>query len=187
MADETPFQTVGPFFEFALVYPGANRLVNERTRGTRIVVSGAVLDGAGMPIPDALVEIWQADAGGRCHHPDDSRDAPAPDPEFNGFGRSATDAQGRFVFETIRPGRVPALDGRLQAPHILVSVLGRGLLTRLVTRMYFEDEASTLEDPILALVPAERRGTLIARGDGHGRYRFDIVVQGERETVFFDL
>jgi protocatechuate 3,4-dioxygenase alpha subunit len=187
MASETPFQTVGPFFNFALDFPGGRAVATDGTQGTRVSIAGTVLDGAGAPVPDALVEIWQANAAGRYHHPDDPRDLPV-DPIFDGFGRAATDATGRFSFDTIKPGRVPGPDGRFQAPHIMVSVLGRGILTRLVTRIYFDDDAGVNgEDPILGLVPPDRRRTLIARGERDGRYRFDIVLQGANETVFFDV
>jgi protocatechuate 3,4-dioxygenase alpha subunit len=186
VADLTPFQTVGPFFHFALPYRGGETLVTEATLGERIVIEGVVRDGAGAPIPEALVEIWQANAAGRYHHPDDPGDLPL-DPAFDGFGRTPTDAQGRYAFTTIRPGRVPGPDGRLQAPHVLVSLLGRGILTRLVTRLYFEDDAATAEDPIFRLAPLARRRTLLAEPIGEGRYRFDIVLQGEGETVFFDV
>jgi protocatechuate 3,4-dioxygenase alpha subunit len=160
--------------------------VTGETRGPRITIEGTVIDGAGAPVPEALVEIWQANAAGRYRHPDDARDA-AIDPAFEGFGRTPTDADGRFSFATIKPGRVPGPRGTLQAPHVLVGLLGRGLLTRLVTRVYFEDEPSTADDPILALVPEARRSTLVARRVADGRYQFDIVLQGERETVFFDV
>lgn len=186
MSGQTPFQTLGPFFHFALPFPGGETLVTEKTVGERIVLKGVVRDGGGAPVPEALIEIWQADAAGRYNHPDDDRDAP-PDPAFDGFGRAATDAEGRYTFTTIRPGRVPGPDGRLQARHVMVSVMGRGILTRLVTRLYFEDDESAADDPILQLVPAGRRDTLIARRHGDGRYRFDIALQGERETVFFDV
>lgn len=185
MAGQTPFQTLGPFFHFALPFPGGDTLVTERTVGDRIVLGGMVRDGGGAPVPEALVEIWQADAAGRYNHPDDEREA--PDPAFDGFGRVSTDAEGRYAFTTIRPGRVPGPGGHLQARHVMVSVMGRGLLTRLVTRLYFEDDESAADDPILQLVPAARRDTLIARRDGDRRYRFDIVLQGEHETVFFDV
>jgi protocatechuate 3,4-dioxygenase alpha subunit len=124
-------------------------MADSGTQGTRVSIEGTVLDGAGAPIPDALVEVWQANAAGRYNHPDDVRDLPV-DPAFDGFGRIATDALGRFSFDTVKPGRVPGPGGRLQAPHIVVSLLGRGILTRLVTRVYFDDEpAANDEDPIL--------------------------------------
>jgi protocatechuate 3,4-dioxygenase alpha subunit len=185
MAGDTPFQTLGPFFDFALVYPGGQRLVDTKTPGTRIVIDGSVVDGAGDPVPDALVEIWQADAVGRYHHPLDERTR--ADSEFDGFGRSGTDARGCFRFETVMPGPVPGPGATAQSPHVLVSVLGRGLLTRLVTRIYFEGDPTLADDAILRLVPEGRRQTLIARRTGDARYTFDIHLQGANETVFFDV
>jgi protocatechuate 3,4-dioxygenase alpha subunit len=182
----TPLQTVGPYFGIMLRRRTASRQVTDATIGSRIVVEGQVLDGAGDPMPDAFVETWQADANGRYHHAEDRRPQP-PDPAFNGHGWAHTREDGGFTFETIKPGRVPAPDGGDQAPHIVVSVMARGILTRFITRIYFEDEAANAEDPILALVPENRRHTLIARGTGEGRYRFDLVMQGPGETVFFDV
>jgi protocatechuate 3,4-dioxygenase alpha subunit len=151
-------------------------------------IVGRVLDGDGAPVPDALLEIWQANAAGRYVHPEDSQPKPI-DPAFRGFGRCASDAEGRFRFATIRPGRVPGRGNALQAPHINLGLFARGLLRRLVTRLYFEDAPENAEDPVLALVqdPA-RRATLLAKrvaGDG-AVYRFDIVLQGNGETVFFE-
>jgi protocatechuate 3,4-dioxygenase alpha subunit len=186
VSELTPFQTIGPFFHFALPYRGGETLAGQRTPGDRIVVEGTVRDGAGAPVPEALVEIWQADASGVYHHPDDERDSSSHD-AFDGFGRTPTDTDGRYAFTTIKPGRVPAPDGLLQARHVLFGILGRGILTRLVTRMYFEDDESTADDPILARVPPTRRSTLLARLTSEGRYRFDIVLQGVGETVFFDV
>jgi protocatechuate 3,4-dioxygenase alpha subunit len=186
MSTLTPFQTVGPFFDFGLIIPGGETLAQPSAAGRHIAIEGTVRDGAGDPLPDALVEIWQADAAGKYRHPADEREAPV-DPAFDGFGRIPTDAGGRFAFTTVMPGRVPSPHGSPQAPHVLVGVLARGLLTRLVTRMYFEGEPANQEDPVLALVPAGRRATLIARRDGPERYRFDVVLQGKDETVFFDV
>jgi protocatechuate 3,4-dioxygenase alpha subunit len=149
---------------------------------------GNVLDGDGAPVPDALVEIWQANSFGRYQHPSDARALPL-DPDFTGFGRSGTDADGRFWFETIKPGAAPYDTQRMQAPHICVTVLARGLLNYLTTRLYFADEPTNATDPLLLLVPAERRGTLLARRDvvgGRLLYHFDIILQGEGETAFFD-
>ncbi len=190
---QTPSQTVGPYFAYALT-PEAygyaaiagNRPVTAETPGRHLVIEGRVLDGAGDPVEDALVEIWQADARGRY------ADAPGGgSADFVGFARCGTDAEGRFRFETVKPGRVPGPDGRLMAPHIHVCLTARGLLNHLFTRIYFEDEAeANAADPILSLVPESRRGTLIARrAHRHGAlvYRFDIHLQGERETVFFEV
>ncbi len=183
----TSFQTVGPFFEVALRTRAEMHMVQADTRGTRVTIEGVLLDGAGSPIRDGLVELWQADADGRYAHPDDPGGAEA-DPSFAGYGWRHTKEDGGFRFDTIKPGRVAGPDGRLQAPHIMVSVMGRGVLTRFITRLYFEDEAAANDrDPILALVPTGRRGTLIARRTGEGYYRFDIRIQGPDETVFFDV
>jgi protocatechuate 3,4-dioxygenase alpha subunit len=187
----TGSQTVGPFFSPALLREDARRnvLVQPETIGERIRIEGRVLDGEGVPVDDALVEIWQANAYGRYNHPADQGSAPL-DPAFTGFGRSGTGEDGRYWFETIKPGRV-AFDGeRQQAPHICVTVFARGLLNHLVTRMYFEDEPTTAADPVLQRVPAERRATLLARrepGDAEAVYRFDIILQGAGETAFFNL
>jgi len=181
----TPSQTVGPFV--AILVPSQDResLVTERTSGPRIVVEGMVRDGADTPVPDALVEIWQANAAGHYRHPDDPR--PSADDTFDGYGRMHTRRDGRFTFETIKPGSVTGPSGTPQAPHLVVGLYARGLLTRLLTRMYFEDEPSNGQDPILTAVPAERRTTLIATCESEGRYRLDLALQGTRETVFFDV
>ena len=182
----TPSQTAGPFFGIMVRGRAESRQVTHATTGTRLVVEGQVFDGAGEPMPDALVETWQADANGRYRHAEDRRPQP-PDPAFNGFGWAHTREDGGFRFETVKPGPVPGPEGRDQAPHILVSVMARGILTRFITRIYFEDEAANAVDPILALVPENRRQTLIARRTGEGRYLFDLVMQGAGETVFFDV
>jgi protocatechuate 3,4-dioxygenase, alpha subunit len=183
MPGQTPWQTVGPFFHYGLIREGGGDLVAEGHDGW-IQIVGRVTDGDGLPVPDALVEIWQADAAGRYPHPDDP-DHAAADPAFPGFGRSATEADGSFRFLTIRPGRVAGPGNSLQAPHIAIGVMARGLLKRLTTRLYFADAPENAEDPILALIPPERRGTLIATRDGDA-WRFDIVLQGAAETVFLD-
>ena len=195
---QTPWQTVGPFFHYALAHPGGADLVSASDAGARpdlvpaehflltpprraggcdggaIEIEGRVLDGEGAPLPDALIEIWQADAAGGYGD------------EFAHFGRCATRDDGAFSFRTVLPGRVAGPGNSLQAAHIAVGVLGRGILSRLVTRIYFEDQPGLDEDGVLALVPPERRKTLIARPVGSGRYSFDIVLQGRDETVFFD-
>ncbi len=196
MSGITPSQTVGPFFAYGLTptgkYPwndafGAN-LVTSDVSGERIRIAGKVYDGDGKPIPDSLIEIWQADAQGRYAHPDDRR--ALPNASFKGFGRAGADQDGAFSFETIKPGRVPGPGGKMQAPHILVAVFARGMLRQSYTRIYFADEASNADDPVLALVPQERRDTLIAkRGMANGKpiYSWDIRMQGEQETVFFEV
>jgi protocatechuate 3,4-dioxygenase alpha subunit len=182
----TPFQTIGPFFDVLLRTRGPCRQVSADARGERVRIEGRLLDGGGRPIDDGLIETWQADAAGRYRHPDDEG-AAAADPGFQGYGWCHTDADGCFRVDTIKPGSVAAPGGRMQAPHVLVSVMARGVLTRYVTRLYFADEAATASDPVLALVPPERRATLVAERTGPGVYRFDIRVQGASETVFFDV
>jgi protocatechuate 3,4-dioxygenase alpha subunit len=185
----TPTQTVGPFFSPALLRDPLNILTTDETAGERIMIEGRVLDGAGNVVPDALIEIWQANSHGRFNHPRDQRDLPL-DPEFGGFGRSGTDDDGVYWFETIKPGPVPFEGDQLQAPHLSVTVHARGMLNHAQTRLYFEDEDANATDPILALVPADRRSTLIARRDetdGAVVYRLDIVLQGRDETVFFNI
>jgi protocatechuate 3,4-dioxygenase alpha subunit len=191
---QTPSQTVGPFFHHSLTWKGGADLVGEPDpcapsgppRGEVIDLRGRVLDGQGAAVPDAMLEIWQANAAGRYASLADRRDGIPLDPHFIGFGRTATGADGEFQFRTIRPGRVPAPDGSLQAPHIALSVFGRGILKRLVTRVYFADSVENDADSILASVPAHRRATLIAQRHGNGWW-LDIVLQGPGETVFFAL
>lgn len=189
MSGQTPSQTVGPYFSIGLIRGGENVMVNEQCQGQRILIEGRVLDGNNEPVTDALVEIWQADANGIYAHEADPRQAQA-DPHFSGFGRSDTAGAGRFWFRTIRPGPVTAGDGALHAPHVNVTVFARGMLIHAVTRIYFEDEQANAGDPVLARLPAARRETLVARrdqaADGTPRYVMDIVLQGEKETVFFD-
>jgi protocatechuate 3,4-dioxygenase alpha subunit len=182
----TPFQTLGPFFDFGLVIPDGDAIATPEASGRHVVIEGTVRDGNREVLSDALVEVWQANAAGKYRHPADHQDRPL-DPAFNGFGRVATNERGEFFFKTIVPGRVPGPDGKLQAPHLALGILARGVLTRLVTRLYFEDEPSNAEDGILSLVPPERRSTLIAKRIDPDRYRFDVVLQGHGETVFFDV
>ncbi|HET9893505.1 MAG TPA: protocatechuate 3,4-dioxygenase subunit alpha [Streptosporangiaceae bacterium] len=188
----TPSQTVGPFLAIGLPWPDGPFVVPEGTPGA-ITISGRVTDGAGQPLPDALVETWQADPDGRFDHAGDPRGAAVSRTAgFRGFGRCATDADGRYKIVTVRPGCLPSPDGRTEAPHIDVSVFARGLLDRVVTRIYFADEAeANAADPVLTgIVDPQRRTTLIASPapDGQsGEFRFDISLQGERETVFFDV
>lgn len=185
----TPSQTVGPFFHLGCTgHASAGSLVTAATKGERIRLTCRVFDGDGAPLPDAMIEIWQANADGRYNHPEDVQER-ALDPAFIGFGRLATDENGLSVFETIKPGRVPGNDGALQAPHINVSVFARGVLKRLPTRIYFAGDPANAEDPVLALVPEDRRGTLLARTESSNpsEWRFDIHLCGENETVFFDV
>lgn len=207
---QTPSQTVGPFFHYGLPWKGGADLVGRSDMGARpelfaeahwvlnlssptgspdgevVEIAGRVLDGDGNPVPDAMVELWQANAAGRYRaHGDPRQDVPI-DPHFVGFGRSSTDDAGTYRFRTVRPGRVPGPGNTLQAPHLALSVFGRGLLKRLATRLYFADGDGNDDDPVLGAVPADRRGTLIAeRVDGV--WTLDLVLQGRRETVFFDL
>lgn len=195
---ESASQTAGPYVHIGLtpnfcgiggVYDAdlGSRLVGEKARGERITVRGRVIDGADTPLRDALVEIWQADADGLYNSPSETRGA--ADPAFAGWGRCATDMDGgEFVFETIKPGRVPFRDGRPMAPHITFWVVARGINIGLHTRMYFGDEEkANAEDPILQRIEHKVRvPTLIAPRDGD-TYRFDIHLQGEKETIFFDI
>lgn len=206
----TPSQTVGPFFHYGLPWRGGADLVGQSDMGARsdlvpeghyllrlpsptdapigevIEVSGRVLDANGDGIPDAMVEIWQANAAGRFASLGDTRNDLPLDPHFVGFGRAATDASGVYRFRTIRPGRVPGPGNTLQAPHLAVSVFGRGVLNRLATRLYFADGEGNETDPILSLVPQARRDTLIAH-QHDGAWLLDIRLGGENETVFFCL
>jgi len=186
MSGITPSQTVGPYFGILVRGRSSCRQVSDATAGTRITIEGQLFDGQGHVIPDALVETWQADASGRYRHPEDAA-GEAADPTFNGYGWAHTREDGGFRFDTIKPGPVPGPDGGTQAPHVVVSVMARGILTRFVTRLYFEDEVANAQDPILALVPGDRRHTLIARQAGDGRYLFNVVMQGAGETVFFNV
>jgi len=205
MSDITPSQTVGPYFAYGLAphsrcqwspdqtaydwkeTVGANLITPDAT-GEKIRIEGRVTDGDRLPINDAMIEIWQADAQGRYASPTDKR--ARTNALFKGFGRSATGADGAYSFDTIKPGSVPGPNGKQQAPHIVVCIYSRGLLRQVYTRLYFSDEAANAGDAILALVPEDRRGTLIAHkesSEGRTVYRFDIRMQGTDETVFFDI
>jgi protocatechuate 3,4-dioxygenase alpha subunit len=192
----TPSQTVGPFFKYGLTPNGAydwndaftGNLVTSDASGGRIRVEGRVFDGDGAPVPDCMLEVWQADSQGRFADPQDKR--ALPNTKFRGFGRVGTDANGAYAFDTIKPGAVPDADGKPQAPHLLLAVFARGMLRHLYTRVYFGGEAANAADPVLALVPSDRRATLIAErdaGNGNAVYRLDLRLQGEGETVFFDV
>jgi len=184
----TTWQTVGPYFQIGLQWLNQNNLAPEGVSGERVTIEGRVLDGDGVPVPDAVVEIWQANAHGKYAHPEDTQ-AKVLEPAFTGYGRIPTDGQGTFRFTTIKPGSVPGPDGNDQAPHLLVSIFMRGLLTRLVTRVYFPNEPRNAGDCILNLVEPERRSTLIARPipGRPGAYAWNIALQGQNETVFFEL
>jgi protocatechuate 3,4-dioxygenase alpha subunit len=175
----TPSQTVGPFYAVGLLDVLGPELVDPATPGA-LRIEGLVLDGAGAPVPDGIVEIWQADPDGVYPQPGERARG-----EFAGFGRSGTDAEGRFSFVTLKPGRVPGPDGAMQAPHLAVGVFARGLLKRLATRMYFPDEQEANgSDPVLSQLDEAARATLIATEDD-GALRFDVRLQGEGETTFF--
>ncbi len=187
---QTPSQTVGPFYAIGLTRKPMNILVTDATQGERIRIEGQVFDGDGQLVPDAMVEIWQANAYGRYNHPDDKQEKPL-DPSFLGWGRSGTDKAGAFSFETIKPGMVPGRGDSVQAPHVNVCVFARGMLVHAYTRIYFGGEPANETDPILCSIKNKRRRqTLIAaREEKNGKpvYRFDIRLQGEDETVFFDM
>ena len=188
-AGSMPSQTIGPFYHFALTAdPTLGCLVRRDAKGEHIRVRLRVLDGDGTPVPDAMLEIWQADAAGKYNHPEDTQEQ-APDLAFRGFGRLPTNPDGLCTFDTVRPGRVPDGRGGCQAAHLNVSVFARGLMGRLCTRVYFEGDPALAEDPVLALVPEDRRDTLIARRDPENpaQWDFEIHLQGDHETVFFDI
>jgi protocatechuate 3,4-dioxygenase, alpha subunit len=184
----TPGQTVGPFFALGLDRPEWSDLTRNNPAGERIVIEGRVLDGDGAPVPDALLELWQANAAGRYDHVADEQTDKKLDPNFLGYGRVATDAHGRFRLKTIKPGPVPGRGNALQAPHINVAFFARGLLRQLHTRIYFADEAANAADPLLSSIEdAAVRRTLVAQPGAGGAYRFDIILQGDGETAFLDL
>jgi protocatechuate 3,4-dioxygenase, alpha subunit len=182
---QTPSQTVGPFLRIGLIHgEQQNVLADERTSGKRIRLAGVVYDGNGNPMEDALLEIWQVDANGIYPHPADPRHSEA-DSHFRGFGRAQNEDRGTYEFHTIKPG---GRDG--QAPFINLHLFARGMLLHVQTRIYFADESANATDPVLLSVPVERRATLLARLEEQGEipvYRFDIHMQGEQETVFFEL
>lgn len=186
MIPATTSQTVGPYFSIGthlllrsdLAWPGA--------LGEPFTLKGRVFDANRKPIPDALIEVWQANAAGKYSHPEDTQNKPI-DPAFWGFGRVATDENGAFQITSIKPGAVPGPDGTTQAPHLEISIFMRGLLTRLTTRLYFPDEPANAYDPILNLVPAPRRQTIIAKRREGGVLHWDVLMQGDDETVFFDV
>jgi protocatechuate 3,4-dioxygenase alpha subunit len=181
----TPSQTIGPFFAVELCWPDGPEVVPEGTPGV-VRIGGRVLDGVGDPVPDALVETWQADPTGRFAHPDDPRGPSTSG--FRGFGRCPTDAEGCWAVRTVKPGPLPAPDGGTEAPHLDVSVFARGLLQRLVTRIYFPDEAeANAADPVLcSIADPAARARLVAVADGDG-LRFDIWLQGDPETPFLAI
>ncbi|HET9403053.1 MAG TPA: protocatechuate 3,4-dioxygenase subunit alpha [Burkholderiales bacterium] len=175
----TPSQTIGPFFKYGLEWPGGESLFPDSAQGRRIRLGGVVTDFKDEPVPDALIEFWQADAKGQF--------GAARAKASGGFGRVATDERGRYAINTIFPGPVAGANGRKQAPHILVVLFARGLLAQVVTRVYFEGEAANKDDPVLALCGV-RASTLMAKrvADDANAYDWDISLQGQNETVFFE-
>ena len=184
----TTSHTVGPFFTIGLTRLNNAEIAGPGVAGERVAIQGRVLDGDGNPVPDALVELWQANSQGKYAHPEDKQQKPL-EPGFRGYGRQPTDDAGKFRFTTIKPGAVPGPEGKPQAPHIAVSVFSRGLQRRLVTRIYFPDEPANAADFALSRVDAARRGTLIAKkvAGQPGALEWNVVLQGPGETVFFDI
>ncbi len=179
-------QTVGPYLHIGLDWLNTRNIAGAGVKGERVSVEGVLLDGDGVGVNDGLIEIWQANSRGKYAHPEDEQKKPL-ERGFRGFGRIPTDSKGGFRFSTIKPGRVPGPGGKLQAPHLVVSVFMRGMLKHLATRIYFPDDPANAEDPILKLVPASRRATLIARRKGKSALAWDVILQGKHETVFFDF
>jgi protocatechuate 3,4-dioxygenase, alpha subunit len=182
----TASQTVGPYVRIGFVPLAVDAIAPKNAAGERVTIHGRVVDGDGKPVNDCVLETWQADAEGKYAHPEGAKGQPAA---FRGFGRILTDGTGEFRFSTLKPGRVPGPDGTLQAPHLVVTVFMRGLLKHLLTRIYFPGESANSEDPVLNLVPADRRGTLIATGAAGSKsaLEWNVIVQGKNETVFFDF
>jgi protocatechuate 3,4-dioxygenase alpha subunit len=182
----TSSQTVGPFFHHGMMWLNTPDLAAGAVEGERIEISGTVHDGDGAIVPDAILELWQANSHGRYNHPADRQNRKL-DPGFKGFGRICTDKSGRFRFTTIRPGSVPGADGKAQAPHINVILFMRGQLTHLYTRIYFAGDSALAQDEALNKVEPARRATLLAQpvSGQAGHYQWNIVMQGEKETVFF--
>ncbi len=186
--EPSPSQTSGPYFHLGCTDThSVSCLIGEKAKGERIRLILRIVDGEGSPVNDAMIEVWQANSEGTYRHPDDPRDPGSSD--CSGYGRLATDENGTGIFETIKPGRVPGNGGTLQAPHLNVSVFARGIMKRLATRIYFAHDPANPDDPILALVPGERRETLMAKQDPHkpGDWSFTVRLCGEGETVFFDI
>jgi protocatechuate 3,4-dioxygenase alpha subunit len=182
----TPSQTVGPFFHIGCTKLFVSDLAGPSVPGTHISIEGRILDGDRHPVPDAMIEIWQANAAGKYAHPEDPQDKPL-NSEFRGYGRVATDQNGKFRFTTIKPGSVPGPENKMQAPHLEISIFMRGLLKQLVSRIYFPGDSAIASDPILNLVNPARRETLIARAESNNSFRWDVILQGKDETVFFEI
>jgi protocatechuate 3,4-dioxygenase alpha subunit len=183
----TASQTAGPYLHLGMTDTRSVAcLAGPLVSGEPVHLTLRLLDGDGVPVPDGMIEIWQADAEGRYRHPED---AGVGQDSFRGFGRMATGEDGSCCFETIKPGRVPGAEGKWQAPHLNVGIFGRGLLKRLATRIYFSGDAGNESDPVLGLVAEDLRHTLMARADPEraGWWSLDIYLCGEKETVFFDV
>ena len=183
----TASQTVGPFVAISFDNSIADDLAAPGVSGTRVTLRGRIVDGDGAPVSDAAIETWQANVHGRYAHPDDFQEKPVEE-SFTGFGRVMTDLRGEFRLATIKPGSTPGPGDVPQAPHLVVLVFMRGLLKHLATRVYFPGEPSNADDPVLKLVPPERRATLIARNIAAepGVLEWNVILQGKEETVFFD-
>ena len=184
----TPSQTVGPFFHIGCSKLTVAEMAGANVPGARVTIEGRILDGQRTPVPDAMIEIWQANASGKYADHADSQGKP-PDREFKGYGRVATDRNGRFAFATIKPGAVPGPGNTIQAPHLAISIFMRGLLKRLISRIYFPDESANGGDFVLNSVNPARRKTLIARKSENSAETvlWDVILQGKDETVFFDI
>ena len=181
----TAAQTVGPFVSIGFEKASVPDVAPVGVAGERVVITGKIVDGDGLPVTDAVIETWQANSYGKYAHPDDAQEK-LLEGNFKGFGRVLTDAQGGFRLTTIKPGKVAGPAGKQQAPHITVVIFMRGLLKQLMTRIYFPDEAANAADPVLNLVPAPRRATLIATRSAEGTLQWNVYLQGTNETVFFD-
>lgn len=181
----TASQTVGPYVAIGFEQQAVPDVAPAGVAGERVTITGAIYDGDGKPVDDGVIETWQANAYGKYAHPDDTQEKLLEE-NFRGFGRVLTDAQGGFRLTTVKPGKVAGPDGKEQAPHITVVIFMRGLLKHLMTRIYFPDDTANAADPVLNLVPAARRATLVAAKQPDGTLRWDVHLQGPKETVFFD-
>ena len=181
----TAAQTVGPFVSIGFEKQAVNDIVLPGVAGERVTITGRIVDGDGLPVTDAVIETWQANSFGKYAHPDDAQEKLLEE-NFKGFGRVLTDGQGGFRLATVKPGKVAGPHGREQAPHITVVIFMRGLLKHLMTRIYFPDDAANADDPVLSLVPAARRATLIAPKSAGTALQWNVHLQGPHETVFFD-
>jgi protocatechuate 3,4-dioxygenase, alpha subunit len=182
----TGSQTVGPYLHIGLTWLVTRNIARAGVKGERVTIQGRVIDGDGNGVSDGMIEVWQANSRGKYAHPDDKQKK-ILERGFRGFGRIPTDERGAFRFTTIKPGSVPGPGGRAQAPHLVVSVFMRGLLKQLATRIYFPEEPLNSRDPLLKLVPAARRSTLVARRKSKGILEWNVILQGKDETVFFDF